>query len=44
MNFKIKFEREDNGPWIAETSELPGVMPYGAVLRAGHEHRQAGGG
>ncbi len=29
-NFKIEFEREDNGRWIAEIPELPGVMAYGA--------------
>lgn len=31
MNFKIEFEREDDGRWIAEISELPGVMAYGAT-------------
>jgi predicted RNase H-like HicB family nuclease len=25
----IKFEREDDGPWIGEVPELPGVMAYG---------------
>lgn len=30
MNFKIEFEREDDGRWIAEIAELPGVMAYGA--------------
>lgn len=28
MNFKIEFEREEDGRWIAE---LPGVMAYGAT-------------
>jgi predicted RNase H-like HicB family nuclease len=27
---KIEIEREDDGRWIAEVSELPGVMAYGA--------------
>ena len=31
MNFKIEFEREEDGRWIAEISELPGVMTYGAT-------------
>jgi predicted RNase H-like HicB family nuclease len=30
MNFKIEFEQEDDGRWIAELPELPGVMAYGA--------------
>lgn len=29
MNFKIEFEREDDGRWIAEIPELPGVMACG---------------
>ncbi len=29
MNFKIEFEREEDGRWIAEIPELPGVMAYG---------------
>lgn len=36
---KIEIEREDDGRWIAEVTELPGVMAYGqtrveAVARA----------
>ena len=31
MNFKIEFEHEEDGRWIAEISELPGVMAYGAT-------------
>ena len=27
----IMFEREDDGRWIAEIAELPGVMAYGAT-------------
>ncbi len=26
---KIEIEREDNGRWIAEVPDLPGVMVYG---------------
>jgi predicted RNase H-like HicB family nuclease len=29
LNFKIEFEQEEDGRWIAEISELPGVMAYG---------------
>ena len=31
MKFKIEIEREDDGRWIAEVPELPGVMAYGAT-------------
>ena len=31
MDFKIEFEREEDGRWIAEIPELPGVMAYGAT-------------
>jgi predicted RNase H-like HicB family nuclease len=29
VKFRIEIEREDDGRWIAEISELPGVMAYG---------------
>lgn len=28
---KIEIEREDDGRWIAEVSDLPGVMVYGTT-------------
>jgi len=28
-SFKIEFDREKDGRWIAEIPELPGVMVYG---------------
>jgi predicted RNase H-like HicB family nuclease len=31
MDLKIEFEREEDGRWIAESPELPGVMCYGAT-------------
>ena len=37
-NFKIKFDRETDGRWIAEVPSLPGVMVYGATK---HEAAQA---
>jgi len=36
MNFEIEFEQEADGRWIAEISEIPGVLAYGATpLQAG---------
>ena len=29
MNFKLECEREDDGRWLAEVSQLPGVLAYG---------------
>ena len=29
VNFKIEFEREEDGRWIAEIADLPGVLAYG---------------
>jgi predicted RNase H-like HicB family nuclease len=29
MHFQIETEREEDGRWIAEVLELPGVMVYG---------------
>lgn len=31
MHLSIEIEREDDGRWIAEALELPGVMTYGAT-------------
>jgi hypothetical protein len=31
MNPSNEFEREDDGRWIAEIMEIPGVMVYGAA-------------
>ena len=30
MKFQVALEREDDGRWIAEVPELPGVLAYGA--------------
>ncbi len=30
MNFKVELEQEEDGRWIAEVPELPGVLAYGA--------------
>ena len=29
MTFKVEIEREDDGRWLAEVVELPGVLAYG---------------
>ena len=31
MNFTIEHELEDDGRWLAEVPELPGVLAYGAT-------------
>jgi predicted RNase H-like HicB family nuclease len=31
MNLTIETEQEDDGRWIAEIPELPGVLAYGAT-------------
>jgi len=30
MNFTLECEQEDDGRWIAEVPELPGVLAYGS--------------
>ncbi|WP_119291126.1 type II toxin-antitoxin system HicB family antitoxin [Azohydromonas sediminis] len=30
MNFTLECEREDDGRWLAEVPQLPGVLAYGA--------------
>ncbi|PYQ51446.1 MAG: HicB family protein [Acidobacteria bacterium] len=29
MKFRVDIEREDDGRWLAEVPELPGVLAYG---------------
>jgi predicted RNase H-like HicB family nuclease len=31
MKFTIEHERDDDGRWLAEVPELPGVLAYGAT-------------
>ncbi len=31
MRLRVELEREDDGRWIAEVPELPGVLAYGAT-------------
>jgi len=39
--FKVEFERESDGRWIAEVPELPGVMTYGATREEAVTRAQA---
>lgn len=41
MNFKIEMEREDDGRWIADVPDLPGVMTYGKSWDEAIAHVQA---
>ena len=38
---KIEIEREEDGRWIAEIPELPGVMVYGATRKQAIAKAQA---
>jgi len=29
MTFTVEYEQEDDGRWLAEVQELPGVLAYG---------------
>ncbi len=41
MNFNIELEREDDGRWIAEVPDLPGVLAYGRDRDDAIAHVQA---
>ena len=41
MTFKIEIEQEEDGRWIAEVVELPGVMVYGETLDEAKTKAQA---
>ena len=41
MKFVIELEREDDGRWIAEVADLPGVLVYGASREEAIAHAQA---
>jgi predicted RNase H-like HicB family nuclease len=32
-SFKVDFEQEEDGRWLADIPDLPGVMAYGATKR-----------
>jgi predicted RNase H-like HicB family nuclease len=39
--FRVELEREDDGRWIAEVVEMPGVLAYGATEDEAVAHVQA---
>ncbi len=41
MNFLVEVEREDDGRWIAEVAELPGVLVYGETQGQAQAKAQA---
>jgi predicted RNase H-like HicB family nuclease len=41
VNLRIEFEREDDGRWIADIPELPGVMAYGSTKQEAESKVQA---
>jgi predicted RNase H-like HicB family nuclease len=41
MNFKVEVDREDDGRWIAEVAELPGVLVYGQSVQEAQAKAQA---
>lgn len=41
MTFKVKIEQEEDGRWIAEVVDLPGVLAYGRIPEEAKEKVQA---
>jgi len=41
MDFRVEIEREEDGRWIAEVSELPGVLVYGQTVEQAQAKAQA---
>lgn len=41
MSFRIEIEREDDGRWIADVVDLPGVVAYGTTEAEAIAHVQA---
>jgi predicted RNase H-like HicB family nuclease len=41
ITFKVETEREDDGRWLAEVLELPGVLAYGESEHAALSKVQA---
>ena len=40
MNFEVELEQEEDGRWIAEITDIPGVLAYGVTpLQAGARAR-----
>lgn len=41
MRFSVETEQEDDGRWIAEIVEIPGVMRYGSTQEEALAHAEA---
>ncbi len=41
MKLKVETEREDDGRWIAEVPELPGVLAYGSTCEQAVAYAEA---
>jgi len=41
MSLKIEVEKEEDGRWLAELPELPGVLAYGPTREEAIERTQA---
>ncbi|MCB0257441.1 MAG: type II toxin-antitoxin system HicB family antitoxin [Anaerolineae bacterium] len=41
MKFTIEVEQEDDGRWLAEVVELPGVLAYGNTQQEAEARAQA---
>ena len=41
MNFTVEYEEEEDGRWLAEVKELPGVLTYGDDPDEAVAHAQA---
>ena len=41
MDYRIEFELEDDGRWIAEIVDLPGVLAYGSTRQEAESKVQA---
>jgi predicted RNase H-like HicB family nuclease len=41
VNLRIEFEQEEDGRWIADIPDLPGVMAYGSTRQEAESKVQA---
>ncbi len=41
MTFTVEYEREDDGRWLAEVVEMPGVLAYGGTSEEAIARAQA---
>ena len=41
MTFTVEYEQEEDGRWLAEVPELPGVLAYGATEHEATARAQA---